>query len=139
MRIPLLTAALLIATGAVHAADTYTCRSLGETAFPATASFDLDLADGVYTVPRAELLIEGDIGYSTHAGDQSGVAFVSEIDAASGALRLVFHQTYDQYDTDVATLHVVTLSEGAHSLTAGVLHIAAGGLWPIQCDVTYGR
>ena len=39
---------------------------------------------------------------------------------------------------DVAELYVVTLSEGAHSLTAGVLQIGGGGLWPIQCDVAYG-
>ena len=138
MRADILIATLLATTGAAAAADTYTCRSLNETDFPATASFDLERDDSGYTVPRAQMQIEDDIGYSTAPDHPSNGAFVSEIEVGNSSIRLVFHQTYDEYDVDVAELYVVTLSEGAHSLTAGVLQIGGGGLWPIQCDVAYG-
>ena len=137
MRAHLLIAALLTTTGAASAADTYTCRSLNETDFPVTASFDLRHGDSGYSVPRAEMQIEGDMGYSTTPDHPSNGAFVSEIDVDDGSIRLVFHQTYDGYDVDVAELHVVTLSEGVYELTAGVLQIGGGGLWAIQCDIAY--
>jgi hypothetical protein len=137
MRAHLLITAFLATTGAASAADTYTCRSLNETDFPVTASFDLEHGDGGFAVSHAQMQIEGDMGYSTTPDHPSNGAFVSEMDVTGGSIRLVFHQTYDEYDVDVAELHVVTLSEGAHSLTAGVLQIGGGGLWPIQCDVAY--
>jgi hypothetical protein len=137
MRANLLIATFLATTGAAAAADTYTCRSVNETDFPVTVSFDLEHGDNGYSVPRAQMQIEGDIGYSTTPDHPSNGAFVSEIDVGNGSIRLVFHQTYDEYDVDVAELHVVTLSEGAYDLTAGVLQIGGGGLWPIQCDVAF--
>lgn len=137
MRTYILIAALILTTGAAKAADTYDCRSLNATDFPVTASFDLEHTDNGVTVPRAQMQIEGDMGYSTTPDHPSNRAFVSEIDVDDGSIRLVFHQTYDGYDVDVAELHVVTLSEGVYDLTAGVLQIGGGGLWPIQCDITY--
>jgi hypothetical protein len=137
MRAHLLITALLTTTGAASAADTYTCRSLNKTDFPVTASFDLEHGDSGTTVPRAQMQIEGDMGYSTTPDHPSNGAFVSEIEIGNGSVRLVFHQTYNEYDVDVAELHVVTLSEGVYDLTAGVLQIGGGGLWAIQCDITY--
>jgi hypothetical protein len=137
MRANLLIAAFLATTGAAAAADTYTCSSLDESDFQVTASFDLQHGDDGYTVPRAEMQIEGDMGYSTTPDHPGNGAFVSEIEVGHGSIRLVFHQTYDEYDVDVAELHVVTLSEGVYDLTAGVLQIGGGGLWPIQCDIAY--
>jgi hypothetical protein len=137
MRPHVLIAAFLATTGAATAADTYTCRSLNETDVPVTASFDLEHGDSGYTVPRAQMQIEGDMGYSTTPDHPSNGAFVSEIDVGNGSIRLVLHQTYDEYDVDVAELHVVTLSEGVYDLTAGVLQIGGGGLWAIQCDIAY--
>jgi hypothetical protein len=138
MRAYLLIAAVLTTTGGAPAADTYTCRSLDETDFPVTASFDLEHGDDDgYTVPRAQMQIEGDMGYSTTPDHPGNGAFVSVIEVGNGSIRLVFHQTYDEYDVDVAELHVVTLSEGVYDLTAGVLQIGGGGLWPIQCDIAY--
>jgi hypothetical protein len=136
MRPQLLIATTLLATPAA-AADTYDCRSLNETDFPVTASFDLDYADDAFSIPRAELQIEGDIGYSSTAEHPSNRAFATEIDVGGDAIKFNFHLDDGEYDVDVARLHVVTLSEGAYSLTAGVIQVGGGGLWPIECTVAY--
>jgi hypothetical protein len=133
----LIAGALFACPNAAAALDTYDCRSLSETDFPVTASFDLDYADDVFSIPRAELQIEGDIGYSSTAEHPSNRAFAADIEVGGDAVRFNFHLNDGEYDVDVARLHVVTLSEGAHSLTAGVLQVGGGGLWPIECDVTY--
>ena len=36
-----------------------------------------------------------------------------------------------------ASVHLITMSEGAHELTGGVLHVVAGGLWIVACDVDH--
>ena len=133
----LIAAALLACPAAATAADTYDCRSLNETDFPVTASFDLEYADDAFSIPRAELQIEGDIGYSSTAEHPSNRAFATGIEIGGDAIKFNFHLDDGEYDVDVARLHVVTLSEGAYSLTAGVLQVGGGGLWPIECAVTY--
>lgn len=133
----LIAAALLALPAAAAAADTYDCRSLNETDFPVTASFDLDHGDSGFTVPRAELQIEGDIGYSSTAEHPSDRAIATDIEVGGDAISFNFHLDDGTYDVDVARLHVVTLSEGAHSLTAGVLQVGGGGLWPIACSIDY--
>ena len=133
----LIAATLLALPAAAAAADTYDCRSLNETDFPVTASFDLDDANDAFSIPRAELQIEGDIGYSSAAEHPSNRAYATDIDVGGDAIRFNFHLNDGTYDVDVARLHVVTLSDGAYSLTAGVLQVGGGGLWPIECTVTY--
>jgi hypothetical protein len=133
----LIAAAILALPAAAAAADTYDCRSLNETDYPVTVSFDVDYADDAFSVLRAELQIEGDIGYSSTAEHPSNRALATDIEIGGDAIRFNFHLNDGEYDVDVARLHVVTLSEGAYSLTAGVLQVGGGGLWPIECTVTY--
>lgn len=133
---------LLIAAGALAAsvtgaaADSYACRSLNETDFPATANFEIRHSSNAYAVISAGLQIEGDIGYSTTATEPSDLVTVDGVDIDSGHIKFDLHQHDANDDGDVATLHVVTLSEGVHDLTGGVLQVDGGGLWIIQCDVT---
>lgn len=134
----LIAAAAVALSAGTAAAETYTCRTLNETDFPVTASFDLRYSSGAYAIMRAEFQIEGDIGYSTMATHPLDLATVTGVEADENSIAFSLHHTDPDYDGDVATLHVVTLSEGAHELTAGVLKVVGGGLWPIACDTWDG-
>jgi hypothetical protein len=133
---PLIAAAALAASATTASAESYDCRSLsGEP--PVTLSFTTRHADGGYAVIAAEFQIEDDIGYSTTATEPTSLATVSGVEIASETVAFRFHYTDASYDGDVATVRVATLSEGAYSLTAGVLQVSGGGLWAVQCEVDY--
>lgn len=126
---------LLPVTGSAHA-DAYSCRSLSGDP-PVTLHFDLHYSNGAYAVTQAAFQIEDEIGYSTTAEHPQDRATVTGIEAGAEEVRFSLHYAGVSHDADVATVHVVTLVEGAHTLTAGVLHVVAGGLWPMQCDIAY--
>jgi hypothetical protein len=134
----LIAAAFVVLSAGTAAAETYTCRSLDETDFPVTARFDLRYSSGAYAIMRAEFQIEGDIGYSTAATHPLDLATVTGVEVDEGSIQFSLQHTDPDYDGIVATLHVVTLSEGAHELTAGVLKVVGGGLWPIACRTGAG-
>jgi len=117
-------------------ADEYACRSLeGES--PVTLDFALRSASDAYSVTSAAFQIEGDIGYSTVASEPTALATVTGVEATSEDVRFSLHYTDANYDGDVATVHVVTLADGAQILTAGVLRVVGGGLWPVRCEIDY--
>ena len=129
-------AVVLAASTTVARSESYDCRSLsGEPT--ATLSFTTRYSSGDYAVMAAEFQIEDDIGYSTTATEPTSLATLSGVEIDSGNVEFRFHYKDANYDGDVATVHVVTLSEGANSLTAGVLQVSAGGLWAVQCEVNY--
>ncbi len=132
----LIAAAAVALSAGTAAAETYTCRTLNETDFPVTASFDLRYSSGAYAVMSAEFQIEGDIGYSTTATHPLDLATVTGVAVDEGSIKFSLQHTDPDYDGNVATLHVVTLTEGTHALTAGVLKVVGGGLWPIVCDTS---
>jgi hypothetical protein len=133
----LIAAAVLAASVSGAAADSYACHSLNDPKFPVTANFVLSCADDPCAVTSANLQIEGDMGYSTTATEPSALVTVTGFDADSEHIKFDFHLNDGEYDIVVATLHVVTLSEGVYSLTGGVLQVGGGGLWTIECEVVY--
>lgn len=136
LRAVIAAAALLLSAGAASA-ESYACHSLsGEP--PATLDFTIRHSSGAWAVMSAKFQIEGDLGYSTTAAEPTSLATVTGVEIGSAedvAFRLRY--TADDYDGDVASIHVVTLSEGARSLTAGVLQVTGGGLWAMECDLDY--
>ncbi len=136
LRALIATAALLAGAGAASA-ETYACRSVsGEP--PATLDFSIRHSSGAWAVMSAAFQIEDDIGYSTTAAEPTSLATVTGVEIGSAEdVAFKFHYTDADYDGDVASVHVVTLSEGARSLTAGVLAVVGGGLWAVQCDLDY--
>jgi hypothetical protein len=132
----LIAAAALLASATTASAEAYDCRSLsGEP--PATLSFTTRHSSGAYAVMAAEFQIEDDLGYSTTAAEPTSLATISGVEIDSENVMFRFHYSDAGYDGDVATVHVVTLSEGEHDLTAGVLQVSGGGLWAVQCEVDY--
>jgi hypothetical protein len=133
-------AILLAGSGAASAADRYACASLaGDPGV--TADFTLSYSSRAYAVLGAGFRIEDEIGYSTEASDPRDRALVSAVDVSTGAEDISFSLLAAEggyASSPVARLHVVTLPEGAHMLTAGVLQVTGGGLWPIRCDVDGG-
>jgi hypothetical protein len=130
----LIAALALAASVGAALAETYSCRSLdGET--PVTLDFTTSYSNGAYAVDSAAFQIEDDLGYSTTAIEPTSLATLTGADVSSESLRFSFHYQDADYDGDVATVHVVTLSEGANALTAGVLQVVGGGLWSIRCDI----
>jgi hypothetical protein len=127
---------LLLPVSGSALADAYSCRSLAGDP-PVTLDFDLRYSSGTYAVTRAAFQIEDEIGYSTTAEHPQDRATVTGLEAGAEEVRFSLHYAGVNYDADIATVHVVTLAEGAHTLTAGVLHVVAGGLWPVQCDIAY--
>ena len=136
MRVLVLSAVLLCLMVTVAAADEYSCRSLGGED-KVTFDFTTRYASGAHAVLGASFQIEGDIGYSTTATEPTSLATVTGVEGDGERIRFSMHYTDAQYDGDIATIHVVTLTEGAHALTAGVLHVVGGGLWPIECEIRY--
>jgi hypothetical protein len=136
MRRALIAIAAVTASASAASADVYNCRSVNEPKYPVTANFELKCDDPCF-VTRADLQIEDDIGYSTTATHPSALVTITDLEVDSGRIEFNFHQHDAEYDGDVATLDVVSLSEGIYSLTGGVLQVGGGGLWTIQCDVTY--
>ena len=136
MRTVALTVAVYCLMTAMAAADEYSCRSIGGEG-AVTVEFSFRISSGAYAVASAGFQIEGDIGYSTSATEPTSLATVTGVEGDDEHFRFSLHYTDAEYDGDIATVHVATLSEGAHTLTAGVLHVVGGGLWPIQCDVDY--
>jgi hypothetical protein len=119
------------------AAETYRCSSLaGEPAvtFEATTRH----SSGAWAVISAGFQIEGDIGYATDADDPRDRAAVNhvEIDDDEVAFDLEAGEVGGPL---AASIHLVTMSEGAHELTGGLLRVVAGGLWIVQCDVDHAR
>jgi len=136
MRTVALTVAVSCLMTAMATADEYSCRSIGGEG-AVTMDFALRYSGGAYDVVSAGFQIEGDIGYSTSATEPTSLATITGIEGDDEHVRFSLHYTDAAYDGDIATVHVATLSEGAHTLTAGVLHVVAGGLWPIQCEIDY--
>jgi hypothetical protein len=130
-------AAVLLASASAASAETYACHSVsGEP--PVTLDFRIRHSSGAWAVMSAAFQIEDDIGYSTDATEPTSLATVTKVEITSAAdVAFKLHYTADDYDGDVASLHVVTLTEGAHSLTAGVLQVTGGGLWAMECDLDY--
>ena len=131
----LIAAAVLLAGAGSAAAESYICRSLdGEP--PTSLDFTIRYSSGAWAVMSVAFQVEGDVGYSTITGEPTGLAIVTGVEIASAADVAFRLQAGGQGDRgDVASIHVVTLSEGETSLTAGVLQVTGGGLWPIQCDI----
>ena len=130
--------ALAASAGAVTAAD-YSCHSVTSDekgAPPVEVSFTLTHSSGAYAVMKAAFQIENDIGYSTTATEPTSLATVTGVAVENDVIGFRLHYTGDGYDGDIARLHVVTLSEGAHALTAGAFHAVGGGLYVVVCDST---
>lgn len=124
--------ALLAATGAASA-ESFTCRSLSG---DPPVLLDFGVADRA--ISSASFQIEDDMGYSTTADEPTSLATISGAEiGGAGDVAFKFHYADASYDGDVASVHVVTLSEGAFSKTAGVLQVSGGGVWAIECDVDY--
>jgi hypothetical protein len=117
-------------------ADEYACKSLAGDP-PVTLDFSLRYSSGAYAVMSAAFQIEGDIGYSTTATEPTDLATVTGVEISADEVRFKLHYADATYDGDIATIHVVTLAEGEHTVTAGALHVLAGGLWPVQCEINY--
>lgn len=129
-------AALLMALCGASSAEEFDCDSVvGEP--PVSLDIATRFADGEQKVVRAAFQIEGDIGYATDATEPTSLATVADALVTSETLRLNFHYRDANYDGDVATVHLVTLSNGAYSMTAGVLNVVGGGLWTMLCSVSY--
>jgi hypothetical protein len=134
---PLAGLAALAAMPGAAVAEDYACRSVaGEMPGdpPVEIGFTLDYTDSGHAISRASFQIEGDLGYSTEATEPTSLATVTGLKVADHVIAFRLHYTGDGYDGDIATLHVVTLSEGAHWITAGAFHAVGGGLWAIKCD-----
>jgi hypothetical protein len=121
--------------GSPAAAESYRCTSLAgapAVTFAATTRH----SSGAWAVISAKVQIEGDISYSTDAQDPRDRAAVDhvEIDDDEVAFDLEAGQVGGPL---AASVHLLTVSEGAHELTGGVLHVVAGGLWVVQCDVDH--
>jgi hypothetical protein len=136
-------AALILAglCGATSAAE-YDCRSVaGETPayleLPVHLTVQTTYSSEAGVAISAGFQIEGDIGYSTTATEPDSLATVTRVVTDGNQLRFSMHYANEHYDGDVATVHLVTLSEGAHAMTGGVLHVVGGGLWTVHCIVTY--
>lgn len=129
----LIPAAFFALVGGTAAGEEHTCHSL-EGDPPATVRYDLRYSSGAYAVTSARFKIEGDIGYSTAADDPRDLATITAVEASGNELEFSFHYQDMNYDGDVARVHVVTLFEGVYGLTAGVLQVTGGGLWPIACE-----
>lgn len=115
-------------------ADDYACRAIGRDE-AVTLNFSLRYSSGAYAVMGAAFQIEGDIGYATDAAEPTAVATIAGVEATQDRVRFRLRHKGGGFDGTVAEVHIVTLSEGAHMLTAGVLHVVAGGLWPIECEI----
>lgn len=133
----LIAAAALLLSAGTASAERYACHSLaGEPS--ASLDFTIRHSSGAWAVMSAAFQIEGDIGYSTDATEPTSLAMVNDVEIGSAEdVAFKLHYTADDYDGDVASVHMVTLSEGAHSLTAGVLQVTGGGLWAMECDLDY--
>jgi hypothetical protein len=131
-------AALAVPAGAALA-DDYACHSVAsdeEQAPPVQISFTLVYSSHAYAVTKAAFQIEGDIGYSTTATEPTSLATVTGVVVENDFIEFSLHYSDSGYDGDVAKLHVVTLSEGAHYITAGAFHAVGGGLYAVVCDST---
>jgi hypothetical protein len=134
-----LIAAALAATASAATASDYSCHSVAgdeEGAPPAEVSFTLTYSSNAYAVIKAAFQIEGDIGYSTVATEPTSLATVTGVVVDDDVIEFSLHYTGDGYDGDIAKLHVVTLSEGAHAITAGAFHAVGGGLYAVVCEST---
>src|SRR5690606_21505871 len=101
---------------------------------PTSLDFTIRHSSGAWAVMSAAFQVEGEAGYSTMTTARAGLAMVTGVEIASAADVAFQLQAGGQGDGgDVASIHVVTLSQGEASLTAGVLQVTGGGFWPIQC------
>jgi hypothetical protein len=135
--IGLIATAALAATASAATASDYSCHSVAsdeKAAPPVEVSFTLGHSSNAYAVMKAAFQIEGDIGYSTEATEQTSLATVTGVVVENDVIEFSLHYTGGGYDGDIAKLHVVTLSEGAHAITAGAFHAVGGGLYAVVCD-----
>jgi hypothetical protein len=134
-------AVLLLLPAPAAAADTYACRSLqGDP--PATFGFTLSHSSDAYAILGASLEVEGGVGYATAPAGTAEEALVDEVAVAPEAAAIGFALLRAEagYGSDpVARIRLVTLSTDTHTMTAGVLQVTGGGLWPMLCDSDHGR
>ena len=133
----LIAAVALAATAGAATASDYSCHSVAsdeKAAPPVEVSFTLSHSSNAYAVMKAAFQIEDDIGYSTVAIEPTSLATVTGVVVENDVIEFSLHYTGDGYDGDIAKLHVVTLSEGAHAITAGAFHAVGGGLYAVVCD-----
>jgi hypothetical protein len=119
-------------------AETYTCHSLVEESAELSFSIDRD-ADGVESIAKLDVLVADEFGYSTSPetplGDRARVASLS---TDNSVVRFQLFTVDPQYDYPIGEVGLVTLNEGAAQVvTAGVLQLGGGGVWPIQCEIDY--
>lgn len=137
LRLLIAAVALAISTAGALAND-YACRALegefeGDPGVEIT--FTLDYSGDEVAVTKAAFQIEGDIGYSTTTTEPTALATITGL-IVDHYIEFSFHYKDDGYEGDVAKLHIVTFSEGAHWITAGAFHAVAGGLYAVRCDST---
>jgi hypothetical protein len=130
-------AVLVIGFGGATGAEEYDCRQAVDGDWPVHLEAEVRHSSGANAVTRASVQIEDDIGYSTTATEPTALVTVTDVTASSGQLRFSLHYRDEDHEVDVATVYLATLSEGAHSVTGGVLRVVGGGLWVVRCTVSY--
>jgi hypothetical protein len=133
----LIAAAALLAFTGTASAETFACRSVsGEP--PVNLDFALRYSSDGFTVISAAFQIEGDIGYSTTATEPTSLATIAHAPiSAAEDVAFRFHYTDAEYDGDVASVRIVSLSEGMDIKAAGVIAVVGGGAWALECDLSY--
>lgn len=129
-------AGLLLAAAPAFGEDVYDCRSV-----VGDSDLDLDFAiddiGGNDVVTRVRMQIVDEMGYSTETKEASALVTVTDADVAGAAQRFTLHLNDGQYDVDVAEVYLATLWHGVYPMTGGVASMEGGGLWTLNCVVTY--
>jgi hypothetical protein len=126
-------AGLILATGPAMAEDVYDCKSV-----VGDSTLDLDFSvDDKDTVTRVVMQIVDEMGYSTETTEPTARVTVTEPTIDGTTLRFTLHLKDGEYDVDVAEVYLATLWHGVYPMTGGVASMEGGGLWTINCAVTY--
>lgn len=118
------------------AAGTFTCADpTGEVTLEIFQTYDGKA--NAFDVASAKFQIVDDLGY-TSEDDPSNGGTVTLVNKAVDPwmMNFDFHLVAPDYDNDIASVRLVTLSEGNAIATGGVLRVVAGGVWPVACTET---
>jgi hypothetical protein len=81
--------------------------------------------------------IVGDMGYSTQTTEPTALVTVTDPTIGGDTVHYTLHLNDGTYDVDVAEVYLATLWHGVYPMTGGVVSMEGGGVWTMNCTVTY--
>jgi hypothetical protein len=129
-------AGLMVGAGPALAEDVYDCKSvIGDSVLD--LDFGVDDVDGTEVVTRVTMQIVDDMGYSSETTEPTARVTVTDATITGDTKRFTLHLNDGEYDVDVAEVYLATLWHGVYPMTGGVASMEGGGLWTMNCAVTY--